>query len=337
MSEVTPVTGPAALSAFVLGFEVETRVALAAGPAHYDVGWHVTATSGHLGAAAAAARTAGLDARATLHAIGAGATQAAGLRAMAGSDLKSLHPAKAAHDGVLSALLARAGLTTSDRPLEGDYGYLDVMTADPNPDRLTADLGRTWNLPSNGHKLYPSGSLTHPMIDAVIELAAATDQPLADIVRITARVSPQAAKFTDVREPTTGMQAKFSLTHCAAAAAVFRRVGPRELDSEVVADPELADVRQRVTIISDASMGKQDAAVDLELRDGRRLSREVRGNRGTSASPLTDTEIEQKFRALVEPGYGAPTASLLLDACWDVDGLDDLRRISALSAGIVHA
>ena len=133
------------------------------------------------------------------------------------------------------------------------------------------------------------------------------------------------------------MQAKFSLTHCAAAAAVFRRVGPRELDSAVVADPDLADVRGRVAIVPDAAMGKQDAAVDLELRDGRRLSREVRGNRGTSASPLTDAELEQKFRTLVEPGFGAPFANRLLDACWHVDDLDDLSRISALSTEVVHA
>ncbi len=83
-----PVTGREALATFAVGFEVETRVAHAAGQTHDDAGWHVTGTSGHVGAAAAAARTMGLGAEQLEHAIAAGATQAAGLRVMAGSDLK---------------------------------------------------------------------------------------------------------------------------------------------------------------------------------------------------------------------------------------------------------
>ena len=110
VADTRPVTGREALASFALGFEVETRVGHAAGQTHYDAGWHVTGTSGHVGAAAAAARTMGLDRQQVEHAIAAGATQAAGLRIMAGSDLKSMHPGKAAMDGVLAATLAAHGL-----------------------------------------------------------------------------------------------------------------------------------------------------------------------------------------------------------------------------------
>ena len=297
-----PVSGRDALASFALGFEVETRVAHAAGQTHYDAGWHVTGTSGHVGAAAAAARTMGLDRDQIEHAMAAGATQAAGLRIMAGSDLKSMHPGKAAMDGVLAATLVEHRLTASAKALEGDFGYLAVMSAAPAPEKISAGLGETWNLTSNGHKLYPSGSLTHPMIDGVIVLVTENDVAPGDVTVIDVRVSPPAARFTDLPRPATPMQAKFSLRHCAAAAVVFRRVGTDELSAEVLARPDVIDLRDRVKVVTDPAIGKQDADVEITLASGRTLSTEVRGNRGTPSAPLDDDELGMKFRELVGPG-----------------------------------
>jgi 2-methylcitrate dehydratase PrpD len=112
-SELVTVSGAAAVAAFVAGFEVQTRVAVAAGPGHYDVGWHVTGTVGHIGAAVATARLLGLSAEQTLAALGTGATQSAGMKVVYGSMGKSLHAGKAAMDGLVSGFLARDGFTSS--------------------------------------------------------------------------------------------------------------------------------------------------------------------------------------------------------------------------------
>ncbi|MDF2823989.1 MAG: hypothetical protein K0R68_1397, partial [Mycobacterium sp.] len=298
IADTRPVTGRAALATFALGFEVETRVAHAAGQTHYDAGWHVTGTSGHVGAAAAAARTIGLDGAGVEHAMAAGATQAAGLRVMAGSDLKSMHPAKAAMDGVLAATLVDQGLTASPCALEGDFGYLAVMSADPAPEKISAGLGATWNLLSNGYKLYPSGSLTHPMIDGLIELSTAAQIEPQQVSAVAVRVSPPAARFTDLLRPKTRMQAKFSMRHCAAAAVTFRRVGTGEFDESVLTRADVVDLRDRVKVVADPALGKQEADVEIVLTDGRTLTAEVRGNRGTPATPLTDADLSEKFRAL---------------------------------------
>ena len=319
-----PVTGRDALASFALGFEVETRVGHAAGQTHYDAGWHVTGTSGHVGAAAAAARTMGLGHKQVEHAIAAGATQAAGLRIMAGSDLKSMHPGKAAMDGVLAATLVEQGLTASPKALEGDFGYLAVMSAEPAPDRISTGLGETWNLTGNGYKLYPSGSLTHPMIDGVIDLVTENDVAPGDVTVIDIRVAPPAARFTDMPKPTTSMQAKFSLRHCAAAAVIFRRVGTDELAPEVLARPDVVELRDRVKVVADSALGKQDADVELTLVSGRTLAIEVRGNRGTPAAPLDDDELGAKFRELVEPVLGPERTERLLATCWRVDELPDV-------------
>jgi 2-methylcitrate dehydratase PrpD len=329
VADTRPVTGKAALATFALGFEVETRVAHAAGQSHYDAGWHVTGTSGHVGAAAAAARTMGLQAEQVEHAIAAGATQASGLRVMAGSDLKSMHPGKAAMDGVLAAALVEQRLTSSAKALEGDFGYLAVMSAEPAPGRLSAGLGELWNLPSNGHKLYPSGSLTHPMIDGVIALVTAEDVEPDEVSVIDIRVSPPAARFTDLPSPATRMQAKFSLRHCAAAAVTFRRVGTEELSDPILTRPDVVDLRERVKVVTDPALGKQDADVELVLTSGRTLTTEVRGNRGTPAAPLVDAELSAKFRELVGPVLGAERTETLLHTCWHIDELADVSALLA--------
>ena len=329
VADTRPVTGREALASFALGFEVETRVGHAAGQTHYDAGWHVTGTSGHVGAAAAAARTMGLDSQQVEHAIAAGATQAAGLRIMAGSDLKSMHPGKAAMDGVLAATLAGHGLTASPKVLEGDFGYLAVMSADPEPDRISAGLGETWNLPANGYKLYPSGSLTHPMIDGVIALVTENGVAPTEVTVIDVRVSPPAARFTDKPRPTTAMEAKFSLRHCAAAAVMFRRVGTDELAGDVLARADVVELRDRVKVVADPALGKQDADVEITLASGRTLATQVRGNRGTPAAPLDDDELSAKFRELVGPVLGSERTERLLATCWEFDDLIDVSTLLA--------
>ncbi|WP_319453232.1 MULTISPECIES: MmgE/PrpD family protein [unclassified Mycobacterium] len=329
VTDAQPVSGRAALATFALGFEVETRVAHAAGQTHYDAGWHVTGTSGHVGAAAAAARTMGLGAEQVEHAIAAGATQAAGLRVMAGSDLKSMHPGKAAMDGVLAAALVEQRLTASAKALEGDFGYLAVMSTDPAAEKISIGLGETWNLTSNGYKLYPSGSLTHPMIDGVIALVTAEDVAPDDVTAIEVRVSPPAARFTDLPRPTTRMQAKFSLRHCAAAAVAFRRVGTEELGEDILTRADIVDLRDRVKVVADPALGKQAADVELVLASGRTLTTEVRGNRGTPAAPLSDDELGTKFRDLVGPVLGSERTEALLSTCWNIDQLDDVSTLLA--------
>ncbi len=329
VADTRTVTGREALASFAVGFEVETRVAHAAGQTHYDVGWHVTGTSGHVGAAAAAARTMGLGHKEIEHAIAAGATQAAGLRIMAGSDLKSMHPGKAAMDGVLAATLAAHQLTAGAKALEGDFGYLAVMSDAPAPEKISAGLGESWNLTSNGYKLYPSGSLTHPMIDGVITLMTENDVSPGDVRVIDIRVSAPAARFTDLPQPTTPLQAKFSLRHCAAAAAIFRRLGPDELAKEVLTRPDVVDLRDRVKVVDDPALGKQDADVEITLASGQSLATEVRGNRGTPSAPLGDDELDAKFRELVGPVLGAARTEALLATCWRFDELDDVSTLLA--------
>jgi 2-methylcitrate dehydratase PrpD len=333
LAEQRPVTGSQALAAFIAGFETEARVGCAAGPGHYEVGWHVTGTTGHLGAAAAAAKLLELTPHRAAYALGCAGTQAAGLKEVYGTDCKALHPGKAAMDGLLSGVLADEGFTSSTTIIEGERGFLNVMAPEPSVEPLLAGLGSTWHLAANGYKAYPSGSLTHPTIDGILALRERHALTVHDVAGVEARVHPYAATVTGKIRPRTGLDAKFSLTHGAAAALVAPRPALEHFTDAGATDPAIAAARELVRVIPDASLSKRGAVVTITLHDGRTLREEVAHNKGTPDNPMLDSDIEAKFLDVARSRLGASEAEALLEACWKVEELEDFGEIVRGAAG----
>src|SRR5271169_2333561 len=119
LAELRPVSGRELRHAFIVGVEISCRVGLGVMPTHYRRGWHITATCGIFGAAAACSRLIGLDAQRTASALGHAATQSAGLVESLGSMAKSLGVGNAAKNGLAAALFAEAGFTAADQAIEG--------------------------------------------------------------------------------------------------------------------------------------------------------------------------------------------------------------------------
>ena len=327
LAETRTTTGAEALLAFVAGFETQVRVARAAGPSHYDRGWHVTGTVGHLGAAAAASRLLRLPASVTANALGTAGTQAAGLKEVYGSMGKALHPGKAASDGLLSALLAQRGFTSSPTIVEGPRGFLNVLSDDPDPREATEELGSRWTLPDDGFKFYACGSLIHPTIECVLALRAQENLSPDDVVGIEARVHDYVSWVTAKRDLRSGLDGKFSIFHGAAVALVDGRAGLEQFSDARVAADDVAAVRERVTIVADHDMAKDAARVEITTADGRRLVHSVAHNKGTPGNPLTDEEIGEKFLDLAAPVLGDAAARRLLDTCWGVRDVPDFADV----------
>ena len=330
-SELVSASGKAAVEAFVAGFEVQTRVALAAGPGHYDAGWHVTGTVGHIGAAVATARLLGLSPEQTLAALGTGATQAAGMKAVYGSMGKSLHAGKAAMDGVLSGFLARDGFTSSTEPVEGHRGFLHLFSPDPAPERAVESLGETWYLRRDGFKPYACGSLTHPPAQALLELRSEHGLTADDVLSVDAYVHDYVRTTTGLAEPRTGLEGKFSIYHVLAVALADGAAFLDQFTDERVADPELAQLRERVRVHTDSEQSKDSARVVLSLRDGRTLERHVAHNLGTPDNPMTDQQLEDKFLALAAPVLGQDCAQRVAETCWRILELGDVRTLLDLT------
>lgn len=331
LSEREVTTGADALLAFIVGFETEIRLARAAGPSHYDGGWHVTGTVGHVGAAAAAARLLRLTPEVTVAALGTAGTQAAGLKEVYGSMGKALHPGKAAMDGLLSALLAREGFTSTSSILEGPQGFLEVLSSAPALGEITEGLGTRWTLPENGFKFYACASLVHPTIECVLALRAQHGLSPESVVSIEAKVHDYVSWVTAKRELRSGLDGKFSIFHGAAVALVDGKAGLEQFTDARVAAPDVAAVRARVKIVSDPEMAKDAATVVLTLTDGRRLTHTVAHNKGTPGNPLSDDEISEKFVDLAAPALGRTSALRLLETCWTVEDIPDFAEIIRLS------
>jgi len=331
LAESSTVSGRHALTAFVAGFETECRLGRAAGDAHYEIGWHVTGTVGHVGAAAAAGRVLRLPPAMMNHALGSAGTQAAGLKAVYGTDGKPLHAGKAAMDGLLSATMAADGITSSTEIMEGSRGFLAVMSPNAQPEKLVEGLGEQWHLLANGYKAYPSGSLTHPAIDAVRNLKAEHGFAVADVKRVRATVNTKAATVTGKVDPHTGLEAKFSLTHGVAVALVATRPRLEHFTDAAAIDREIAAVRELVDVTSDGSVGKRSAEVVVELIDGRAVTGRTVANRGTPENPLTDDDLAAKFVDNVAPRLGAAGAARLLAGCWSVDATADFAELVAMT------
>ena len=325
-------SGRAALVAFILGWETQVRIALGAGRAHYDIGWHVTGTVGHFGAAAAAARLLELDADGVTRALGTAGTQAAGLKQVYGSMGKAFHPGKAAMDGILSAALASEGFTSTDSFLEGKVGFWNVLSTSSEASYATDDLGTSWELLNDGFKAYACGSLMHASIDAIIAMRREHDLSPDDVESIEPRVHSYISWVMAKEAPTTGLDGKFSSYHCAAVAMVDGAAGISQFTDERVNAPEVVAMRDRVKFAYDDSLSKHKAIVTLRLKDGRVLTRTTEHNKGTPGNPMSDDELSAKFSELASAVLGADRSRQILEQLWRFDELSDVADLVRLCA-----
>jgi 2-methylcitrate dehydratase PrpD len=339
-AEVAGASGPAALDAYVVGFEIEARLGRLMNPRHYQRGWHCTSTLGAIGSAAAAARLLGLDASVAAHAVAIAASEASGLKENFGTMVKPLHAGLAARDGVLAALLARAGMTASARAIDGPQGFLRAMDSEgTGVEHAIADLGARWEILDTGItvKLYPSCAGTHPTLDALLDLRR-REQLSGDVIEaIEIEVDAITPTVLIYDRPSSALEAKFSMPFCAAAAMLDGRVGIDTFDDDRLRDARVLALMARVTMRVDETLGKDappltQSRVRVRLRDGRTLTAAANGARGYPAHPATDAELAAKFLACAGRVLPAEPAARALSLLQQFTALADVRELTAALA-----
>jgi 2-methylcitrate dehydratase PrpD len=340
VAEMIGASGTALLDAYIVGFELEGRIGRAMNPRHYQRGWHCTSTLGTIGAAAAASRLLGLDEGATAHALAIAASEACGLKENFGTMVKPLHAGLAARNGVLAALLARAGLVASPDALDGPQGFVAAFDGEQDRRRLDdyfADLNTRWEILDTGItvKLYPSCAATHPTLDVLLDLRRTHAFTGDDVEAITVGVDPVTPTVLIHDRPATGLEAKFSMPYCAAAAVVDGRVGIETFDDRRMQDPAIQRVRSRVTMRVDSTLDASappltHARVDVRLRDGRDLTAAANGARGYHERPAGDDELGRKFVSCALRVMPERDAAEALSAIQRIDRAADVRDAMAL-------
>ena len=326
-ASVHPVSGPDFLLAFILGFEAESRIGNAVYPAHYDVGWRITGTAGVFGAAVAIGKLLNLSQQQMIWSIGLAATQAAGLREMFGSMAKALHPGRAAQNGYSAALLAQAGFTAGERSLEGPRGFAAVQAAHYDLSKITARLGEDFDLRANTYKPFPCGIVNHPTIDGCIQLHHEYHPDPTQIAAVRLRVAPLVMDLCNQQQITRGLQGKFSVYHGAAVGLVRGKAGLQEYTDEAVNDVRVKCVREFVTAVGDPEITEDQAHIEVELSDGRRLSRFVEKSLGNIHKPMTDAQLEEKFRQQAVLALPAGQVEKAIAMCWKIGELEDVGAL----------
>ncbi|HKP66676.1 MAG TPA: MmgE/PrpD family protein [Casimicrobiaceae bacterium] len=327
LAEHGGMSGRALLDALVIGVDVECRVGNAIYPDHYDRGWHITGSTGMLGAAAACARLLGLDATRSTMALGIAASQPVGVREQFGSMTKSLHPGAAARVGLTAALMAKHGYTASERALEAPRGLMQTYSAKCDWREIDAALGERFEIATNTYKPFACGIVIHPSIDGCIQLRDELKLAPELIERVELRVHPLVLELTGKRTPRSGLEGKFSVYHACAVAFVFGMAGEPQFSDACVADARVTGVRDRVTAHADTTIDEAAADITLTLHDGRHVHRRIDHAIGSLERPLCDAALRDKFHRLVDPILGAGAADAVIAACADLARADSVKAL----------
>ena len=331
LAEHTGSSGREVIDALVIGIDVSCRVGNAMYPDHYDRGWHITGSTGTLGAAAACARLLKLDVEKTAMALGIAASQPVGMREQFGTMTKPFHPGGAARAGLMSALLASKGFTASPKALEAPRGMMQTVSTKNAWGEITGELGQRFEISFNTYKPFACGIVIHPSIDACAQLRAQGVTP-EQVERIELKVHSLVLELTGKKEPQDGLQAKFSVYHGCAAGLTFGYAAEDEFSDAVVTRDDMVALRRKVVATVDDSIAEASVDVTAVLKDGRRVHVFVEHAIGSLQNPMTDANLEAKFRGLSDPILGAAQTSELIKACWAIGQAGSVAEVVKLAA-----
>lgn len=304
VAEANNKSGKELITAVVVGYDVCYRIGEAVSASHY-YHWHNTATCGTFGAAAAVSSLLNLNEEQTVYALGSAGTQAAGLWEFIedGAMSKQLHPAKAAVNGVISALLAKKGFTSASKILEGKRGFFESMSDEFDESKITNQLGEIYKITENSFKIHASCRHTHPAVDMVIDIANENLIQIQLIDKIRVNTYQAVLNITDNPNPTTVYASKFSIQFCVALAIVKGKASLSDFNEETLWDHKIRDLMERIEVSVDPDIdgsypNKWGASVDIVLSNGSVLSKQTEFPKGDPENAVTVEELILKFKQL---------------------------------------
>jgi 2-methylcitrate dehydratase PrpD len=341
LSDEVGATGRDLVTAYVAGFEVETKIAMSVHFHHYTKGWHPTSTLGVFGAAAACARLLQLDAQQTAVALALAASSSAGLKANFGTMTKPMHIGRCAREGLLAAKLAQAGYTANSLDVfEHPQGFFEVYNGkgnyDPDRGRLAWASPLDIVAPGIAIKQYPCCGSTHPAIDCAIELYQTQSFTLKDIARVDIWIHSRRLQHTNRPQPRTGLDAKFSVQYVVSRALIDGFVSLEHFEGRAFEDAQVTGLLPHVFAqpYDDSQFDPSNhfgGEVRVTLKSGQILTAKVQQPLGrTSANPLPEERLKTKFELCAARVINAQATAQAYDAILRIESIEDVRTITAL-------
>lgn len=329
----TGADGKAIITAYAVGVEIEAKLGRAMNMEHYERGWHTTPTLGTLGAAAAAANLRKLNPSQAANALAIAASMACGLRVNFGTMTKPLHSGLAAQNGVLAAALAQGGMTANPTAIEAKEGFFDLFAGLENvaTEKAVANLGAPFDIVKPGiiFKLYPTCSLTHHVLDVILDAMKSGEIDVANLQKLRCGIGYRCENTLPYHHPETGLEGKFSMEYCIAAALQYGKVTFDEFKDEAVNHPQIAalyskfdiylhpDLRERESVFNDF------ADIEVFHEDGRVFHRRLYKPKGHPSNPLSWDDLEVKFRTCAHPIIGERASSRAWTGLRQLEALDN--------------
>ena len=346
-AEMVGADGRTVLLAIVAGYEVTCRLAVALpGGDHYDRGYHPTATCGAFGAAAAAARVFGLDAKGMQDAFGIALSQAAGsLQFLAnGAWTKRFQVGWSAMNGLAAATLAREGFSGASEAFEGKAGFLRAYAPNPRPERAVRGLGQEFELMQTAVKPYPSCRYGHACVDAAIALRSELGLKPGEIESVTMGLPNKGmllvgAPLAYKQNPQNVVDGQFSGPFVVSCGLATGHMG---WDSyALLQDPVVRSLLPKIDCVEDPevqALFPDYMAGKLTVRArGEEHVRLVKVAKGEPDNFLTDAELRAKFHGLADAVLGAERATQLADAVIGLDKAADVNGLMRLGAPMMAA
>ncbi len=300
MSGRTGASGAAMIEAFLIGVETASRIGQFFGRAHYQHGFHQTATSGAFGASAACARLLGLDVTQTRHALGLTATRASGLKSQFGTMGKPFNAGLAASNGVETASLAALGFESRVDGIECEQGFADTHAASgADVNNILRGLGDDFRFEQIQYKYHACCHGTHATLEALRAIRDNSNLDPARIESITLRVHPRWLRVCNIEKPATGLEAKFS--YRLTSAMMLARVDTGALDSytdALCARPDLVRLRDLVRVETDEALADTEAFASVRASGGQVLEQHFDLNNPVPIAVQQD-KILKKAQALI--------------------------------------
>jgi 2-methylcitrate dehydratase len=339
VGDLVKAPGTALITAAVLAYEIQCRLCDACSLRKQGID-HVT--YGALSSCAAACKLLGLDAARTTHALGIAGVCNVALRQTRAGELsmwKGCAFANAARNGVFAAVLAGEGLTGPAPIFEGELGFMNLVTRNT----FTIDTlgGGPFMINQTYIKFWPAEHHSQSAIDAALQLRAEIGPDMSKVTAISIDTFEASyniiGKYPEAWAPRTRETADHSLPYCTAVALLDGEVGVRQFEPERFTSPDVVALTAKVKVhLDDALTPRYPRGIPnrivVKLADGRTFSREVEFPRGHAMNPMTDAEVEAKFRAMVEPRYGKEKADRILAACWGLEKLPEAGELIRLVA-----
>lgn len=342
LGEANNVPGKNIIESVVVGYEVMGRIGSAIASNHLAKGFHPTGTFGVFGAAAACSKLLGLSPDEIQNALGIAGSSASGIVqfSITGSMVKRIHAGNAAEQGMKSALLAQRGFTGPREILEGKYGFCKVFNdIDGKIDwgKMVENLGIKYKIEEINVKPSPACNILHAVVDCIKLIAVERKISADQVDEIMVSGNNNLIHEHNTYEPDSILSAQYSLPFTVGLTILGKIDDPNVyLNESILKNKEILKIATKVRTKLDKDIQKDfpnkfGAKVSILFKDGEAIEKMVSNPKGSNDNPLSEEELEIKFKTLVEDSIGKDKTSILINR---VNSIESIKNIRELFKGI---